>query len=377
MNVVVACYPEDVATEFLSVLDNSPDEPLLVVLAVAGATLALPRGSAAARLAELEPHVDALTPATAMVDAPRLASALRAAVDSGTVVWTHAPADVRGDRARVGWLTALSCTGSRVLHAIGMSVHYQFMSDVAVPLSISQVGLKLAFLATCASGLVSDERSPRHIGTEAVAACERFVRLSPAEADRIYALLHSMDDESSVTRDPWDFRCSEYERERLAQTARWVRRHVAPGGLLVEAGSCEGALTVRLLEDGHRIIASEPNHRFRERLVAAVQERAEVMACSLEQFADGGAVPAAAYLLIEMLYYVADLSILERLPTDLLFLAVNDEEMRARLQPWLAASSGWEFVERVELVTARIDFVCADRAYRRKEGSVGMLCARR
>lgn len=376
MNVVVACYPEDLATEFLSVLDSSPSEPLRAVFAADGIVVRLPPGGAAARLTAVAPHVDITTRPDGLIDRSRLASLLGAFLDQGAAVWTHCPADERRDRATVGWLTALASSGSEVLHAVGVSSHYQLLSDVTVPLSADQTRLKLDFLCNNASALIRDDLAPRHIPTEAVAACERFVRLIPAEAGRLHALLHSMDDDASLMDDPWGFRHSRYERERLHRTADWVSYHVTPGGLLVEVGSCEGALTVQLLEAGHQVMACEPNDRFRNRLTAAVKQRAEIAACSLEDLVHVRAVPAVAYLLIEMLYYVDDLSIMDNLPSSLLFLAVNTVEMRERVDPWLAASPAWEFLERVELVAPRIDFVCGNRVYRRKEGCVGVLCRR-
>lgn len=376
MKVVVACYPEDLATEFLSVLDSAPSEPLQAILAARGTTLRLPPGAAATRLAAVACQVDVATPADGPIDRSRFASLLEACLPRSTAVWTHCPADERRDRATVGWLTALAHPGSAVLHAVGISSHYQFLSDVTIPLSADQIRLKLDFLDNNAAALVRDDLAPRHIPTEAVAACERFVRLTAAEADRMHALLHSIDDDASWSADPWDFRHSRYERERLRRTAEWVSRHITPAELLIEVGSCEGALTSQLLAAGHQVLACEPNERFRTRLMEAVRHRAGITAYSLEDLAHVHAVHAAAYLLIEMLYYVDDLSIMDNIPSDLLFLAVNSEEMRQRVDPWLAASPVWELGERVELVAPRIDFVCGDRVYRRKEGCVGALCRR-
>lgn len=376
MKVIVACYPEDLATEFLSVLDSSPSEPLQVVLAAQGSAVQLPPGGAAARLAAVARHMDATTQPDRPIDRSRLASLLSTLLHQSTAVWTHCPADERRDRATVGWLTALARSGSAVLHAVGVSSHYQLLSDVTVPLSTDQIRLKLDFLYDHASALVRDDLAPRHIPTEAVASCERFVSLTAAEADHLHALLHSMDDDASLIADPWNFRHSRYECERLRRTAEWVSRHITPGGLLVEVGSCEGALTGRLLAAGHQVLACEPNDRFRARLTEAVQQRADIAAYSLEDLVHVRAVRATAYLLIEMLYYVDDLSIMDNVPSTLLFLAVNGEEQRQRVDPWLAASPAWELLERVELVAPCIDFVCGDRAYRRKEGCIGVLCRR-
>lgn len=76
----------------------------------------------------------------------------------------------------------------------------------------------------------------RPIRTEDVAACERFVRLTAGEADRLHSLLHSLGDAASVAADPWDSRNSPYEAERFTQTVRWISRHVTPGSLLVRDG---------------------------------------------------------------------------------------------------------------------------------------------
>lgn len=377
MNVVVASYPEDLATEFLSVLDREPADTLPAVLVSDGVVVSLPAGGARSRLTALAPYVDAAGESGPLIEESRLASLLRDAIPDGRKVWTHCPADERRDRARIGWLTARVHASGPVLHSVGVSSHYQFLSDVATQLTVEQVRLKLEFLEAHASALVCDNLSPRHIPTAAVPACERFVCLTVAQADRMYALLHSTEDDASLTADPWDFRNSEYECERLRQTAEWVGRRVAPeSGLLVEIGACEGALTARLLDAGYCLIACEPNERFRTRLADVAKHRAKVRPDSLEGLLQRVPVPARAYLLIEMLYYLGDLSILNDVPSDLLFLTCSAEELRQRVDPWLAASTTWQPVELVQLVAPRVDFVCADRVYRRKDGSVGLLCSR-
>lgn len=374
-HVIVVSRSEDLATEFLSVLDSDPHRPLHAVVAAEGISVRLPPGGAERRLAALKPLIAATSPAEP-VDRGRLASLLAPALPEAVTVWTHFPADERRDRARVGWLAALACAGLPVRHAVGVSSHYQIVSDLTVSLSAQQVRTKLAFLNEHAAALLGD-LTPRRVPTEAIAACERFLRMHADEANLMYALLHSVEDDASLAVDPWGFRQYGYEQERLRGTAAWVGRHVAAGsGLLVEVGSCEGALTTLLLDAGHRVLACEPNGRFRARLADAVSARAEV---SAEPFEDLVHQPrrAAAYLLVEMLYYVEDLSIIDDLRVELLFLAVNHEELRDRVEPWLACARMWEEVERVELVTPRIDFVCRDRVYRRKQGSVGVLCRRR
>lgn len=142
-------------------------------------------------------------------------------------------------------------------------------------------------------------------------------------------------------------------------------------------GSCEGALTAILLDAGHRVLACEPNDRFRDRLQDAVTGRAKIVPYTIEDLLRDRPAPDAAYLLIERLYHVDALSVIDDVPADLLFVAVSGDELRNRVEPWLTASPAWEPVERVELVAPRLDFVCGNRAYRRKDGSIGMLCRRR
>jgi len=377
VNVVVACRPEDLATEFLSVLDTVPDEPLLAVLAGRSDVLPLPRGGAADRLGAVALHLAAPTSGLPPRRAGELPALLCDAVPAYSTVWTHCPADERPDRAEVGWLTGITTVGRRVFHSVGVSSHYQFLSDVTVPLTVEQVEVKFDFLRRHAAEVSGEGHLGRPIRTEDVAACERFVLLTGGEADQLYSLLHSLDEAASVATDPWDFRHSPYEVERLTRTAQWIDRHVTSGGLLVEIGSCEGALTTVLLNAGHHVLAAEPNDRFRRRLQDAIVGRAAVVPHTVEDLLRYRSVPAAAYLLIEMLYYVQSLSVLDDVPADLLFVAVNGDEMRDRVEPWLIVSAAWEPVEQVELVAPRLDFVCGNRAYRRKDGSVGVLCRRR
>lgn len=375
VDVIVVCRPEDLATEFLSVLDDDPQRPVHAVFAAEGISVPLPTGGAERRLAALKPLVTATAGQTG--DRNQMASLMAPFLRQAATVWTHCPADERRDRARVGWLTALVCAGLPVLHAFGVSSHYQIVSELTVPLSVDQVKVKLAFLNEHAAALL-DDRTPRRVPTEAIAACERFLRLDAEEANRMHALLHSVEIDASLAVDPWGFHQYGYEQERIRGTAEWVGRHVVPGsGRLIEVGSCEGTLTNLLLNAGHLVLACEPNGRFRSRLLDVVDARAEVTAEPLENLLREPLRTAVAYLLIEMLYCVEELTILDDVPAELLFLAVNAEELRDRVEPWLAGGRTWEAVERVELVAPRVDFVCGDRVYRRKQGSVGILCRRR
>lgn len=375
LDVIVVCRPEDVATEFLSVLDRDTQAPVQVVIAAEGSVAPLAPGRARDRLAALATCVRAATHQVSHLEASAdVAGLVGPLLDGGATVWTHCPADERRDRARVGWLTALACQGRTVLYAVGVSSHFQFVTDVTVQLSADQVELKLQYLHDHAAAQVRAWT----VATESVAACERFFTLPASAATHLYALLHSVEEEASLAVDPWCFRASHYERERLRRTAAWVSRHVAPGsGRVVEVGSCEGALTELLLASGHTLVASEPNGRFHQRMREAVTGRADVTADSLEELARKRQLSAAAYLLIEMLYYVDDLSVIDALPTNVVMLAVNSEELRERVDPWLAAGQEWDVADTCELVAPRVDFVCGRVAYRRKQGSVGLLCLRR
>ncbi|MFD0891300.1 hypothetical protein ACFQ08_42700, partial [Streptosporangium algeriense] len=153
-------------------------------------------------------------------------------------------------------------------------------------------------------------------------------------------------------------------------------RWCAPGdGPLVEVGACQGELTRRLVDKGYTVQATEPNASF----LARLGERdlgAELSAESLEELAAGRSRPAAAYLLIEMLYYDQDLTLLDALPTDRILLTLETERLNDMVWPWLREQSAWRVAERVELAPPTLEFVCDDLAYLRKRGSRGLVLTR-
>jgi len=119
-----------------------------------------------------------------------------------------------------------------------------------------------------AASLVADDSSERWVTTEAVPAVEQFFRLGTGLATQMYAL-HTDEDGASIAIDPWDFEGSEYERARLNSTADWGAKFCEPQqGPIVDVGSCEGVLVGRLLDRGFKIVACEPNPRFRQRLLS-------------------------------------------------------------------------------------------------------------
>ncbi|MFJ1705249.1 hypothetical protein [Kitasatospora sp. NPDC088346] len=264
-------------------------------------------------------------------------------------------------------------------HAVGYSPFLQFVSDLDRPLGRELVAAKLAFVnGRCAHLLASDH--PQHgVYTARVPAAERYFEATEEERDRLFALLASLDEEAASVADPWEFGTSGYEADRLDATAAWISRHCPPGtGRLVEVGACEGALTRRLAFAGHRVLATEPNPQFRERLAAALATtpEAEVDDAELAALAKADGPAAPAYLLIEMLYYGQDLQLIDRLPTDLVLVALEPEALRTRLHPWLAASPHWRAVEEAELVGPRLEMVGGGRAYLSKRGSVGVVLRR-
>jgi hypothetical protein len=78
-----------------------------------------------------------------------------------------------------------------------------------------------------------------------------------------------------------------------------------------------------------------------------------------------------------MLYYGQDLDAIDRLPTDLVFAALEPEALAARLRPWLARSRVWSVAEEADLVAPRMEPVGGGVGYVAKRGSRGLLLQRR
>jgi hypothetical protein len=372
-HLVVVCHPEDLLTEFMSVLERR-DVSLRVALAAADTVVELPDGGFAERL----PAVVELL-ALPTQDFANATDLVRKAGGDVAAVWTHSPADERLDRAKVGVWAALAAGGARC--STGLSAHLKFVADIAVPLTAAQVSAKLAALGEHLAPQIERAGGPRGIGVASVIDCERYVTATGVQAARLFSLRHDWHPDVDLGAEPWDFASSPYEVQRLRSTADWVRRHVPAGAALVELGSCEGALTDHLLADGFTVSAQEPvthfAQRFAERVGATWGEKLEIGTHTLEELADGKGSPAAAYLLVEMLNYIADLSIVDRVDTDLIVISMSPFAIRTRIMPWLTNSAVWEVVEAHQIIAPRFELVCDGLAYHRKLGSTGVVARRR
>jgi hypothetical protein len=182
---------------------------------------------------------------------------------------------------------------------------------------------------------------------------------------------HTMTAGDPVVLDPVEVAASPYEQDRLDATVEWVRRHLDPAaGRVIEVGAHEGALTRRLLADGFLVDATEPNERFLERLRSDVHGDVRIHPHSLEDLATTARLTGSAYLLIEVLYYDLDLSLLDRFPTDRLFVAMEAGELARRVWP-----AAWSVEDEVELVAPRMEELSG--GFLRKRGSRGVLLRRR
>ncbi|MFD4116795.1 SAM-dependent methyltransferase [Streptomyces niveus] len=378
IDIVVVLRAEDAVLDFLSVLTDGESA---LVLADHGRTLAFPAGrSPAERLAEIARHVRPADDGAGSPGPGALAELVReAGGDRDARVWTHSPADNRRSRGKVGRDTAIGCAGGEVRHAVGYSPFLQVVSDIDRPLERELVATKLDFVNRACEHLLTEPAAEYVVQTPRIPATERFFHTDADERERLFALLASLDDEAASVPDPWEFGSSPYEKDRLDATAAWVLGHRGEtGGSLVEVGACEGALTHRLVAAGRTVHATEPNPLFRTRLSEAVRgtESVRVSADDLAALTEEGSPRAGAHLLIEMLYYGQDLDLLDRLPTDHVFVALEPATMETLLRPWLAASATWREVESVRLVPPRVETVCAGRAYLIKRGSDGLLLRR-
>ncbi|MET4925354.1 SAM-dependent methyltransferase [Streptomyces sp. PSRA5] len=378
IDIVVVLRAEDAVLDFLSVLT---DGETALVLADHGRTLAFPAGrSPAERLGDIARHVRPADEAAGSPGPVPLAELVREVAGARDArVWTHSPADNRRSRGKVGRDTAIGCAGREVRHAVGYSPFLQVVSDFDRSLNRELIATKLDFVNRSCEHLLTEQSAEYVVQTPRIPATERFFHTDADERERLFALLASLDDEAASIPDPWEFGSSPYEKDRLDATAAWVLgHHAGTGGSLVEVGACEGALTHRLVAAGLAVHATEPNPLFRARLTEAVRgtETVRVSAEDLAELTGAGRPRAGAHLLIEMLYYGQDLALLDRLPTDHVFVALEPDAMDSRVRPWLAASATWQEVESVHLVPPRVETVCAGRAYLIKRGSDGLLLRR-
>ncbi|WP_228989134.1 nodulation S family protein [Streptomyces sp. DH8] len=378
IDVVAVLRAEDAALDFLSVLGGEEHE-VHVLCGDTGEHLVLPAGRPLAdRLDALAPLVRPVDEHAASPGTEALAALVEASDGGGAArLWTHSPADTRRSRGRLGRDAADAAGGRPVLHAVGHSPYLQFISDLDRPLDRAGIAAKLAFANRHCAHLLSTASEEHVVRTGRVHATERFFAAGPEERERLFALLASLDEDAATVDDPWEFATSAYEAERLDTTVAWIAGHCPPGsGPLVEVGACEGALTARLVEKGFTVHAAEPNAAFRRRLTARAGETAHIHPESLEELAARPGLPGAAYLLIEMLYYGQDLDLLDRLPADLVFVALEPEALAAGLTPWLERTPRWEKADETPLVAPALETVCGGRAYLGKRGSIGVLLRR-
>ncbi|MFE3678116.1 hypothetical protein [Streptomyces griseus] len=378
IDIVAILRAEDAALDFLSVIGGRENE-VHVLCGDTGERLVLPAGRPLAeRLDALARLVGPVDEHAASPGPAALAALVEASAPAGPArLWTHSPADTRRSRGRLG-RDAADAAGERpVLHAVGHSPYLQFISDLDRPLDRTEVAAKLDFVNRHCGHLLRTASEEHVVRTGRVHATERFFAAGPEERDRLFALLASLDEDAATVPDPWEFATSGYEAERLDTTVAWIAGHLPPGGgPLVEVGACEGALTTRLVDKGFTVHATEPNRAFRDRLAGHAGAAAHIHAESLEELAARRELPGAAYLLIEMLYYGQDLDLLDRLPADLVFVALEPETLAARLTPWLAHTRHWEKADETPLVAPALESVCGGRAYLSKRGSIGVLLRR-
>jgi hypothetical protein len=378
IHLVVVNHPEDLITEFLSVLERGTDE-VRVLIAADGRLVTLPGGGFADRvpavLALVAP-APAGTPAATGSAPADVSGQVRQAAADGVTVWTHSAADERLDRAKTAVWAALAA--GRVRCSTGLSAHLKFVADVTVALTPEQITAKLDVLGTHFAPQIERAGGPRGIGIASVVECERYLSATGTQAARLFSLRHDWHPDVDLGAEPWDFASSPYERQRLRSTADWIQRYVPAGGSVVELGSCEGALTDHLVADGFTVTAEEPVVHFAQRHAArvAVSDALTIGTHTLEELADGKGPRADAYLLVEMLNYIGDLSVVDRLDTDLIFVSMSPYAIRTRILPWLQASTVWQVVEAHQIIAPRFELVCDGLAYHRKLGSTGVLARR-
>jgi hypothetical protein len=376
IDVVAVTRPEDVVVDFLSVLDPGSGREVHLVIADRGAYLKLPAGvPLAGRLAPLAELLQTSGEGAKSFSPGSAADAI--ALETGDVaatIWTHSPADTRESRGRWALDLAAAVRRAPVRHAVGDGHWLQWKTDLDVRLEQPLIDAKLDFINThCAELLRLDEEDENALLTRRIQSVERFFESDADERARLFALMGSMSADAAIVPDPWEFATSQYEIERLDATAAWVRKHLDPvAGRVIEVGACEGALTRRLLADGYSVDATEPNLVFLARLRENVDGDVRIHSHSFEELTTTRRLTSSAYLLIEMLYYGQDLTLLDRFPTDRLFVSMEPDELAQ--QVWPAA---WSVEQELELVGPRVETVVGGRAYLRKRGSRGILLRRR
>lgn len=375
IDVVAVTRPEDVVVDFLSVLDPGSGREVHLVIADRGAYLRLPAGvPLAGRLAPLADLLQSSGEGAKPFSPGSAADAI--ALETGDVaatIWTHSPADIRAHRGR--WaLDLAAAVRAPVRHAVGDAHRYQWRTELDVSLDQSLIDAKLDFVNThCAELLRLDDEDENALPTQRVPSVERFFDAGPDERARLFAVMGSRGADAALVADPWEFATSPYEIERLDATAAWVREHLDPAaGRVIEVGACEGALTRRLLDDGYRVDATEPDHAFLARLHENIEGDVRIHPHSFEDLTTTRRLTGSAYLLIELLYHGQDLTLLDRFPTDRLFVSLEPAELAQQIWP-----AAWSIEQELDLVLPRVETVVGGRAFLRKRGSRGILLRRR
>ncbi|MCD9901341.1 hypothetical protein LUR56_18150 [Streptomyces sp. MT29] len=389
IDIVAVLRAEDAVLDFLSVLTAPEPRHRQDGGPRSMSCSATPPSTWSSRRACLPPSASPPSPgtsgpstrSTASPGPEALTGLIEAAARGGEArLWTHSPADTRRSRGRLGRDAAAAVTPGGPPSCTPSATPRTSSSSASSPGRLDRAGVeaKLAFVNRHCGHLLRTDSAEYVIRTGRVHATERFFEAGPAEErERLFALLASLDEDAATVPDPWEFATSAYEAERLDRTVAWIAEHCPPGsGPLIEVGACEGALTTRLAEKGFTVHATEPNPAFRRRLTDAVGDTARVHSASLEELAARPELPGAAYLLIEMLYYGQDLTLLDRLPADLVFVALEPETLATRLTPWLESAPHWEKAGETPLVAPALETVCGGRAYLSKRGSVGVLLRR-
>lgn len=384
--VVVAAFAEDLVLEFSSVLRR--DAPVLCVLpCVSGGALTYAVrpgedivsqvGSLVSRCDRPAGAGDGASDDDGGGDGDGDAASLGFAPDDR--VWTHSPCDPRPARARAARWAVEHGELRRIWFAARGNDEFGFLHDVAAPLEPSALADKLRLVADHLPDLLHETGHERSLTAAAASSIESFVALDRHEALRMTALARSLAAPPSAIADPWQFHVSSFERDRIDRTVAWVARETTGrDGPLLEVGSCEGAMTVALLDRGLPVVASEPDERFRARLSKAVGARARVLGVAAEQLADAPDVPpGGVWLFAELLYYFDDFSFLDRCPVETLLITASPAFVRDRVLPWIAASSVWTVCRQADLVAPRLEWLLPGKVFQRKIGSSGVVCWRR
>jgi len=375
IDVIAVPRPEDVVVDFLSVLDPGSGREVHLVIADRGAYLRLPAGVPLA--GRLAPLADLLQSSGEGAKAFSPGSAAEAiALETGDVaatIWTHSPADSRERRRRWG-LDLAAAVRAPVRHAVGDAQRFQWTTELDVWLDQPLIEAKLDFINTHGAELLRlDEADDDALLTRRIPPVERFFDSTSDERARLFAMTSRMGPDTALVPDPWEFATSPYEIERLDATAAWVREHLDPAaGRVIEVGACEGALTRRLLADGYSVDATEPNPIFLARLHENVEGDVRIHPHSFEELTTTRRLTGSAYLLIELLYYGQDLTLLDRFPTDRVFVSMDPAELAEQVWP-----GTWSVEQELDLALPRVESVVDGRAYLRKRGSRGVLLRRR